>query len=89
MNFNPTSAGLNYYEHNTADKILTYPESRPRFESVNYRDTSIPDKINDMKVDGRIYEKPSHHSQSLKPKDVRPMGTIQNIGKYFNIRRRL
>jgi hypothetical protein len=90
MNFNPTSAGQTYYEHNDADKMLHYPESRPRFESVNYRDTSIPNKINDMKVDGRIYEKPIEHSQGLKVTNVRAdsSGMVQNIGKYNSIKRR-
>tara|TARA_B110001450_G_scaffold50897_1_gene47520 strand:+ start:633 stop:1109 length:477 start_codon:yes stop_codon:yes gene_type:complete len=86
MNFNATNEGLTYYEEHDTNKHLNYPESRPRFEAVSYRDTEIVDKINSMKVEGRHYENPIEHSQNLKVTNVTPnnSGIIQTIGKKYN-----
>lgn len=91
MNFNSTSAGISYFEHHDTHKMLHYPESRPRFETENYRNTEIVDKINDARVDGRIYQNPIEHSQNLKVTYVRPdsSGSIQTIGSYNSIKRRI
>ena len=91
LNFNATSAGISYFEHHDTHKMLHYPESRPRFETENYRNTEIVDKINDARVDGRIYQNPIEHSQNLKVTYVRPdsSGSIQTIGSYNSIKRRI
>ena len=68
MNFNPTrgSEKQQFKEHPT-NLHLIYPKSKPRYLLVNNRDTSIPDKINDMKKPGKHFERYPEHSSFLTP----------------------
>lgn len=66
QNFNPTNKGLTYFEEHDTNKHLNYPTSRPRFESFNYRDTSIPDKINEWKKEGNHLHTHFKHAPSLR-----------------------
>jgi len=68
MNFNPTrgSEKQQFEEHST-NLHLIYPKSKPRYLLVNNRDTSIPDKINDMKKPGKHFERYAEHSSFLTP----------------------
>ena len=66
MNFNPTSKGLTYFEEHETNKHLHYQLSKPRFENVIMKDTSIVDKIDDYQKDGHHYHKYPSHSHSLK-----------------------
>jgi hypothetical protein len=65
--FNPTmgSEKTKFYEHETNMHLL-YPKSRPRYESVNNRDTSIIDKIEAWKKPGKHYQAYPEHSQTLR-----------------------
>lgn len=65
--FNPTrgSEKTKFYEHETNMHLL-YEKSKPRFESVDNRDTEIVDKINAMKKPGPHFEKRHEHSSSLR-----------------------
>ena len=67
MHFNPTmgSEKMGFYETDTNMHLL-YPKSKPRFSSVNNRDTSIPDKIDAWKKPGRHYHAYPQQSHSLK-----------------------
>lgn len=67
MHFNPTrgSEKTKFHEHETNMHLL-YEKSKPRFESVNHRDTEIVDKINAMKKPGPHFEKRPEHSSSLR-----------------------
>lgn len=65
MNFNPTNKGLTYYEEHKTNKQIHYPLSRPRFDATSFRDTEIPDKIDDWRKDGRHYHIHGKHSQTL------------------------
>lgn len=68
MNFNPTrgSEKQQFKEHPT-NLHLHYPNSKPRYLLVNNRDTSIPDKINDIKKPGKHFERYAEHSSFLTP----------------------
>jgi len=71
MHFNPTmgSEKTKFLETETNMHLL-YPKSRPRFESVNNRDTEIVDKINALKKPGPHFEKRSEHSSRLKVRRI-------------------
>jgi len=45
---------------------LHYPKSRPRYESINHRDTEIVDKIQAWKKPGKHYHAYPQHSQTLR-----------------------
>lgn len=49
-NYNPTQ-GITYFDPHATDKLIHHPQSRPRFESENYYDVSIPKKIEAMTQD--------------------------------------
>ena len=71
MHFNPTmgSEKTKFHEHETNMHLL-YEKSKPRFESVNNRDTEIVDKINEMKKPGPHYEKRAEHSSRLRVRRI-------------------
>ena len=66
QNFNPTNKGITYFEQHDTNKHINYPTSRPRFESFNYRDTSIPDKIDALKKEGNHLHTYFKHAPALK-----------------------
>jgi hypothetical protein len=67
MHFNPTmgSEKQKFHEHET-NMHLHYAKSKPRFESVNHRDTEIVDKIQAWKKPGNHYQAYPQHSSSLR-----------------------
>lgn len=71
MHFNPTmgSEKTKFHEHETNMHLL-YEKSKPRFESVNHRDTEIVDKINAMKKPGKHYQAYSEHSSTLRVRRI-------------------
>ena len=67
MHFNPTMGSEKTKFHETETNMhLLYPKSRPRYESVNNRDTSIIDKIEAWKKPGKHYYRRPEHSQTLR-----------------------
>jgi len=69
--FNPTRGSEKTKFHETESNMhLLYEKSKPRFESVNNRDTEIVDKINAMKKPGNHFEKRHEHSSRLKVRRI-------------------
>lgn len=65
--FNPTRGSeKTKFEETDTNMHLLYPKSKPRFESVDNRDTSIPDKIEALRKPGRHYHSYPQHSSSLR-----------------------
>lgn len=69
MNFNPTKETTYFEEHET-NKHLHYPNTKPRYEIFNFRDTVSIDKIDDWKKDGNHPHTRLEHSNSLKVRSV-------------------
>lgn len=66
INFNPTIGLSSFEEHETNKMLHGGVGSRPRFESVDNRNTEIVDKISDIKKEGRHYHTRPEHSQTLR-----------------------
>ena len=66
INFNPTIGLTQFEEHDTNKMLHAGIGSRPRFESVNNRNTEIVDKIQDIKKPGNHFHTRPEHSQTLR-----------------------
>ena len=66
INFNPTIGLSSFEEHDTNKMLHGGVGSRPRFESVDNRDTQIVDKIQDIKKPGNHFHTRPEHSQTLR-----------------------
>ena len=66
INFNPTIGLSSFEEHETNKMLHGGVGSRPRFESVDNRNTEIVDKIDDIKKPGRHYHTRPEHAQTLR-----------------------
>ena len=66
INFNPTIGITQFEEHDTNKMLHGGVGSRPRFESVDNRNTEIVDKIDDIKKPGNHLHTKPEHSQTLK-----------------------
>lgn len=66
INFNPTIGLSSFEEHDTNKMLHGGIGSRPRFESVNNRNTEIVDKIADKKKPGNHPHTRPEHSQTLR-----------------------
>jgi hypothetical protein len=65
QNFNP-NIGITYYKEHDTNKMLNGAVgTRPRYELFNFRDTSIPDKIDNWKKDGDHPHTRPEHSHKL------------------------
>jgi hypothetical protein len=66
INFNPTIGLTQFEEHDTNKMLHGGIGSRPRFESVNNRNTEIVDKIQDIKKPRNHFHTRPEHSQTLR-----------------------
>lgn len=70
QNFNPTSAGITYFEEHPTNKHIHYGgfHSHPANRNIHdFRNTEIVDNINELRKGGvNFFEKPKKHSHSLK-----------------------
>lgn len=66
INFNPTIGLSSFEEHDTNKMLHGAIGSRPRFESVNNRNTEIVDKIQDIKKPGNHFHTRPEHAQTLR-----------------------
>lgn len=65
QNFNPTIGTTYFEEHDTNKMLHGGVGTRPRYELFNFRDTHIPDKIDNWKKDGNHPHTRPEHSQKL------------------------